>query len=155
MKRPILIAVVTAFAIGAAFVSTSASADANGQSGLAAVRAATAKFHDVSAAIASGRNDLHLCVDQMGQHYADPNTFSDGILDPTNPEAMVYADDGSGHLHLGAVEWVSTTPGEVPGIGPLHLNPALGVYVLHAWIWTPNPDGMFADMNPQVGNCPS
>jgi hypothetical protein len=33
---------------------------------------------------------------------------------------------------------------------PLHLNAALGVYVLHAWIWKHNPGGMFNDWNPKV-----
>ncbi|MDT8305926.1 MAG: hypothetical protein RRC07_08325 [Anaerolineae bacterium] len=35
----------------------------------------------------------------------------------------------------------------------LHLNEALGVYVLHAWIWLGNPAGVFADWNPNV-SCP-
>jgi hypothetical protein len=124
-----------------------------GQSGLAALRAATARYHDLDATLASGRVDLHLCMDHMGEHYADPSTFADGVLDPLNPEAMVYAHDPNGQLRLVAVEWVSTTPGEVMGI-PLHFNSAVGVWVLHAWIWSPNPDGMFQDMNPRIGNCP-
>jgi hypothetical protein len=89
----------------------------------------------------------------MGQHFADPATFFDGILDPVDPEAMVYADDGTGHLRLVAVEWVSDQPGEVMNI-PLHFNPAVQLWVLHAWVWSPNPSGMFADMNPRIGNCP-
>lgn len=124
-----------------------------GQPGLAAVRAATARYHRVDAALASGRVDLHLCIDHMGEHYANPNTFSDGVLDPRNPEAMVYAHDPNGRLRLVAVEWVSTTPGEVMGI-PLHFNADVGLWVLHAWIWSHNPDGMFQDMNPRIANCP-
>jgi hypothetical protein len=31
-----------------------------------------------------------------------------------------------------------------------HLNPALGVYVLHVWIWRNNPAGIFEDWNPQI-----
>jgi hypothetical protein len=130
-----------------------APAGASGQADLAQLRRATAQFHDLDATLASGRVDLHLCVDQMGQHFADPTTFADGVLDPVNPEAMVYADDGTGRLRLVAVEWVSTTPGHVMNI-PLHFNPDVGLWVLHAWVWSPNPDGMFADMNPRTGNCP-
>jgi hypothetical protein len=66
---------------------------------------------------------------------------------------MVYADDGKGHLRLVAVEWISPTPGFV-GDKPLHLNADFGLYILHAWIWSANPDGMFADMNPLIGDCP-
>jgi hypothetical protein len=116
------------------------------------VRRATAPFHDVANAVASGRVDLGLCVDNMGQHYADPATFGDGVLDAEAPEALVYADDGD-RLRLVAVEWVSTTPGEVLGI-PLHLNESLGVWVLHAWVWYQNPAGTLADVNSRVGSCP-
>ena len=120
---------------------------------VAALRQATAQYHRLDCALASGRVDLQLCFDQMGEHYADPATFGDGILDPLAPEALVYAHVGR-QLLLVAVEWVSTTPGVVPGFGPLHLNEALGVWVLHAWIWRNNPDGMFADMNPRIADCP-
>jgi len=64
-------------AIGVGFVPW-ASAGASEQADLAALRQATARFHDVGRALASGRVDLHLCVDMMGQHYANPDTFSDG-----------------------------------------------------------------------------
>ena len=30
------------------------------------------------------------------------------------------------------------------------LNPALGWYILHAWVWKPNPSGMFNNWNPDV-----
>jgi hypothetical protein len=89
----------------------------------------------------------------MGEHYADPATFSDGVVDPLRPEALVYEHVGT-RLRLVAVEWVSTTPATMAGI-PLHLNESLGVYVLHAWIWKHNPDGMLADFNPAVGDCPT
>jgi hypothetical protein len=140
-----------------------ASAEAGGGDALAIARAATAQYHDVSTAEASGFNDLHLCFDQMGEHWVDtdsvdgdqvPDVFQDGVLDPARPEALVYAHHG-GRLRLVAVEWVSMTPGAVPGIGELHLNPTLGVFVLHAWVWMDNPDGMFADKNPRVGDCPA
>jgi len=157
MKRAkIVAAVMMLTAVTGLASATTASASGSDdvrQDEFAALRQATTQYHDVAAAELSQRNDLNLCVDHMGQHYADPATFSDGVLDPLNPEAMVYADDGDGHLRLVAVEWVSTTPGTVMGT-PLHLNPALGVWVLHAWIWTHNPDGILADMNPRIGTCP-
>jgi hypothetical protein len=154
MRRLVFGALATTmFALGG-FALWSAQAGAAGQSDLSSLRQATAKFHDLAATTASDRVDLHLCVDHMGQHFADPSTFSDGVLDPDNPEAMVYADDGNGHLRLVAVEWVSTTEGEVRGM-KLHFNPSVGLWVMHAWIWAPNPDGMFADMNPRIGNCPA
>ena len=153
IRRTIAAALAPAIAgLALATVAMAAPASA-GQSDLAALRRATAQYHSLDAALASGRVDLHLCFDMMGEHYADPATFGDGVLDPLEPEALVYAHVGD-NLKLVAVEWVSTTPGTVPGFGDLHLNPALGVYVMHAWIWVPNPDGMFADMNPRIGDCP-
>jgi hypothetical protein len=137
----------------AASVAVAVPSGASGQSGLAELRDATARFHNLQATAASGRVDLHLCVNQMGQPFANPSTFSDGKLDPLDPEAMVYADDGRGHLRLVAVEWVNDQPGTVMGI-PLHFNPSVNLWVLHAWVWAPNPAGMFADMNPRIGNCP-
>jgi hypothetical protein len=153
MKRVVPAGLVALVLVTVGMVLTGGPSGAAGQSDLSALRAATAKFHDLDATLASGRVDLHLCVDQMGQHYANPSTFSDGILSPTDPEAMVYQQDAQGHLRLVAVEWVSTTPGEVMGM-PLHFNPAVNLWVMHAWVWAPNPAGMFADMNPRIGNCP-
>ena len=152
MRRSASALLAVAIAAGA-WCALSPSVGASGQAGVAGLRRSTARFHSVGAALDSGRVDLHLCVDHMGQHFADPSTFADGVLDPVDPEAMVYADDGKGHLRLVAVEWVSTTPGAVMDI-PLHFNPAVQLWVLHAWVWSPNPDGMFADMNPRIGDCP-
>lgn len=118
-----------------------------------AIRDWAAPFANSDDATAAGRGDLDLCFDHMGDHFADPATFGDGVLDPVQPEALVYADvDGA--QQLVAVEWVSTQPGEVLGI-PLHLNHDLDVWVLHAWIGLDNPSGMLADHNPNVGTCPA
>ena len=62
-----------------------------------------------------------------------------------------------------AVEWVargpnSNPPGvsEPPSVLGMHMHilvPAVGFYIMHAWVWSPNPAGMFADWNPEV-TCP-
>ena len=120
---------------------------------IAAIQATIEPFADPAAAEAAGRVDLDLCFDMMGDHYADPATFGDGVLDAANPEALVYAEvDGA--QQLVAVEWVSTAPGEVLGI-PLHLNHDLDVWVLHAWVGLDNPAGLLADHNPDLGACPT
>ena len=31
---------------------------------------------------------------------------------------------------------------------------SLGLWALHAWIWRPNPNGMFQNYNPSVRMCP-
>lgn len=70
----------------------------------------------------------------------------------------------NGKMHLVAVEWnvskalweaeygvgnVPTVLGREVGV----LNPALNWYILHAWVWQPNPSGMFNNWNPDV-TCP-
>lgn len=136
---------------------------------LAEVRAATAQFRRLEAAQAAGWDlvpGLDHCFDNpgvggMGFHYINP-ALLDTELDPLKPEAMVYPPGRNGKLRLGAVEYIvpadawdgagNTAPPEVLGHS-LHLNEALGVYVLHAWIWMDNPAGAFEDWNPRV-SCP-
>jgi hypothetical protein len=141
---------------------------AAGQSELGQVRAATAQFHRVEAAQAAGWDlvpGLDHCFDNpgvgaMGFHYINVDLL-DLTLDPHQPEAMVYVPGKNGKLHLGAVEYiVPAEPWDEVNDHPpmvlghhLHLNEALGVYVLHAWIWRHNPAGIFEDWNPNV-TCP-
>jgi hypothetical protein len=143
-----------------------------GQEGddLDALRAAVAQYHDLNVATADGYqlvDGLDHCFDNpgvgaMGIHYINVNLL-DTALDPLQPEAMVYQHGPDGELSLGAVEWI--VPAEAwdaenhahfPSVmdHELHLNEALGVYVLHAWIFLDNPAGIFEDWNPEV-NCPS
>ena len=140
---------------------------------LAEVRAATAKYHDVSAAIAHGyqlgyRGVVTGCISSptagaMGYHYFNQGKMDDSSIDELDPEVLVYhtADDGT--LVLGAVEWVvpkaqweaagKTDPPVVFGHTMHVLNPVLNWYIEHAWIWTHNSAGVFADWNPDV-SCP-
>jgi len=148
-------------------------ASPNVASELAAVRRATAKYHDVSAAVAAGyqlgyRGIVTGCVANptagaMGYHYFNWAKMDDPAIVEADPEVLVYhtADDGT--LVLGAVEWVVPKPlweqagnSEPPVVfgQPLHvINPVLNWYLAHAWIWKENPAGMFADWNPDV-SCP-
>lgn len=163
----VLIGVASLFAANAAFAA--------GNSGLAKVKGAVARYHDTDAAVAAQWGlvpGLDSCFELpgtggMGIHYINTNLL-DLNLDPTQPEALVYQQMPDGSLHLGAVEyivpqapWDAAHPGELPVIHgltsedmSLHLNAALGVYVLHAWIFTKNPAGTFADWNPDVSCLP-
>jgi hypothetical protein len=160
-NRPIIILLIVGL------ISTSLIAAA--QNNLAQVRAATVAFHRVEVAEAAGYTlipGLDHCFENpgvggMGIHYINPDLL-DLELDPRQPEAMVYATGPNGQLRLGAVEYiVPAEPWDAAGNdGPpsilgqhLHLNEALGVYVLHAWVWMNNPAGMFEDWNPRV-TCP-
>ncbi len=150
----------TTAAIGALSLTSPAAGAGNDtpRAELAGVRAATAQFQDVDNAIDEGYELLDVCFESasggMGIHYLKG---IDATLDPLAPEALVYEVTAHGPK-LVAVEYIvpvglSASPPEVLG-QQLHENSALGLWVLHAWIWEPNPDGMFADFNPNVAQCP-
>jgi len=155
-------------AIGAAAVgvlSAPAALASNGddESAVAGVRQATAAYHDLDKAVAANYGRLLPCFDSpgvggMGQHYVDTSRL-DATIEANRPEALVYEVDGN-RLQLVAVEyivpwtaWVSTTPPQLYG-RPFFSNTALHLWALHAWIWRPNPTGMFANYNPRVKLCP-
>jgi hypothetical protein len=133
---------------------------------LAEARAATAKYHDVNAALADGFIPTGPCVavpslGAMGIHYANFFRLFDASVNPAEPEFLLYAPDGRGGLRLVALEYfvpayLAEEPpalfgrefeGPMPGHGPgepVH-------YDLHVWAWRHNPAGMFAPFNPKVG----
>jgi hypothetical protein len=142
---------------------------------LAQVRRVTARYHDLDAALdagyelgwvnGSGQRIITGCVSHptagaMGYHYFNAELMADLTTDLLEPEALVYAPGPEGQLRLVAVEWVVRGPNSnPPGVSeppivlgmPLHiLVPAVGFWLMHAWVWQPNPAGMFADFNPEV-----
>jgi hypothetical protein len=151
--------------LAAGLVAAPAVQASNGddEHGLAAVRHATAAFHNLDKAVAAGYGRLLSCFDQpgvggMGQHYVK-GALLDATLVPTQPEALVYEVDGD-RLKLVAVEyivpwsaWVSPTPPRLFG-RQFFRNDSLHLWALHAWIWRHNPAGTFANYNPNVKLCP-
>ena len=167
-----ILAVVALVAL-AAIAGTSIAAA--GQSQLARVREATDRYHDLAVATGAGYGEFYLCTDHvtdgtMGQHYVNLDLVLDtatGVptVDPLAPEALVYEPkrNGGGYRLVG-VEWVvfqdawdaaNDSPPSLFGrtftlidSGNRYGLPPF--YELHAWIWRPNPSGMFSDWNPQV-----
>lgn len=93
-------------------------------------------------------------------HYLNKELVDDPAVDVDKPEVLVYAPGPDG-LNLAAVEWVVpgpiwtdppgvTEPPTVLGMKMHILVPAVGFYIMHAWIWKPNPAGIMADWNPDV-----
>ncbi len=159
------------FAVAAALAATSlgagtALAAPGGQSAFAATRAATAAFHDLATAEAAGYALFPGCFAHseggMGIHYVDFSSVADGTVDPLKPEALVYEPLADGTMKLVAVEWVviadSWTGAQPPAVfgHPLDFVDQpneFGLppfYELHAWLWQPNPLGMFNEWNPKV-----
>ena len=162
-----------AMVVGVVTLANPADANTTNQD-LAQVRRATARYHQVSSAVSDGyqlgyNGMITGCIEHptsgaMGYHYFNAELFEDPAVDPLRPEGLLYAPGPDGQLRLVAVEWV--VPGSVwdatgatvaPSVlgSDLHvLNPVLGWYIHHAWIWQPNPSGVFSDWNPDV-DCPT
>jgi hypothetical protein len=161
MIKSVIRTTVTAVAATAAVAAlTAAPATADGKSSLADVRQATKQFHDLTVLPDAGYEPFLDCFDApaggMGQHFADLNRV-DGAVDALRPEVLVYEPRPDGY-RLVAVEYV--VPGNLPKPDDLFpgseftMEPNLGVWKLHAWIWRGNPLGVFADFNPDVRACP-
>jgi hypothetical protein len=150
------VATLAAGAAVAALVATPATAES--KASLADVRQATDQFHDMSVLPDAGYEPFLNCFDSpsggMGQHFADLSRV-DGELDALRPEVLVYEPRPDGY-RLVAVEYV--VPGDLPRPSlfgqPFTMEPTLGVWKLHAWIWRGNANGVFKDFNPNVRPCP-
>ena len=94
----------------------------------------------------------------MGQHYVNTGLL-DGTVNAAEPEALVYEVDGD-RLQLVAVEYIIPLSAWQSADKPTLFDreftriDSLGLWALHAWIWRPNPDGIFANYNPSVRMCP-
>jgi hypothetical protein len=150
------------------------------------IRNATAKFHDIATAEAAGYvpfqdvNGVSCIADDgdmsgmggmgksmggMGVHYVNPKLIADPAIDPTAPEALVYAPDRDGTLRLAAVEYLvdkaawdakhRSAPALVRG-HKFAVTTAPNRYGLntfysqHVWAWKPNRSGQLAMWNPAV-----
>jgi len=84
-------------------------------------------------------------------------------IDITMPEALVYVHhpNDPNSRKLVAVEYLVpdvlvSSEEDLPDLFPgdhdhwHHVEDA-GVWGLHAWVWYPNPEGVFHDTNPRVG----
>lgn len=141
--------------------------------GLAKLRAATARYHDVDVAKAQGYGLFTdakgiACIANppdgaMGVHYVNGDLL--GTLDALKPQALVYAPAKGGQLRLAAVEYVvfqapwDTAHPDMPPMlfGQMFMLTPAGnryglpaFYSLHVWVWMHNPSGMFAMWNPNV-----
>jgi hypothetical protein len=163
-------------ALAAIALATLAFGSATAKSDFAAVRAATARFHSQSVAGEHGYGafpvgaPLHECISNlngpgaMGFHWLKASLL-DGVLDPTQPEVLVYAPDADGDLQLVALEyvmfqsdWYANHPaGTMPSlfgqdlmVGDATRFQIPPFFALHVWLYRSNPSGLFASFNPNV-----
>jgi hypothetical protein len=135
------------------------------------VHNATARYTDINVAIAEGWVTATPCVSgpdtgAMGVHLVLPARINAGLLNPEEPEALIYEPMANGAMRLVGVEfiiladvWAKNSPsGGVPALDGNLLNyipapnryglPAF--YEIHVWAWEHNPKGSYADWNTHV-----
>src|SRR5262245_22490846 len=108
----------TAAAVAVLLAGSAASASASTGTGIQALRNATDKYHNISVAEQNGYGLLTdlagiACITDdmggmgaMGVHYANGGLVGDGKIQKLKPEAILYAPDKQGTLHLAGVEYV-------------------------------------------------
>jgi hypothetical protein len=135
-------------------------------------RAATAKYSTQAAAIADGYRLIGDDFPGMGEHWIHLGRLFDGVYDAERPEVLTYVKlDGSPRL-LGVAYAVPLLEGEEPPEGPAgraawhahtgsldeetlvphhhhsgHAGDGPRISMVHAWLWLPNPEGLFAADN--------
>ena len=120
-------------------------------------RWATIKYRNLQNAKDDGYADIAVKVENMGHHYMKA-ALKDGKFDPSRPEILVYEKHENGHFQLVAVEYaipIDLTPNKAPEgfYGKADIwdrNAGFGLWLLHAWVWKKNPDGVFNPTNPLV-----
>jgi hypothetical protein len=135
------------------------------------VRDATRQFIDVNNAAGAQYFPFLGCVSgpdhgAMGVHYVNSTLVTDGEIDASRPEALIYEPSG-GRMRLVGVEfivldaagWLAThdnTPPILEGqsfqlVGSPNRYGIDGAFFeLHVWAWRDNPNGAFVDWNNHV-----
>jgi hypothetical protein len=110
-------------------------------------RAATAKYRNIENAIRDGYVDIAVDVEHMGHHFMK-TAIVDSVFDITQPEILVYNKDEKGKPELVAVEYAIpltySRPEGFTGSGDVWKDDSgFPLWLLHAWVWAYNPDGVF------------
>jgi hypothetical protein len=137
----------------------------------AAARMVSARFSDINEAYAEGYINFYKCTEQpgvgtMGQHLVNLDYVGDPAINPLRPEALVYEPTVNGGWRLVAVEYVVIKQDWENAFGTTRIPTVLGqemlfraagnryglpdFYERHAWLFKNNPDGLFADWNPNL-----
>ena len=130
---------------------------------LAALRRATAKFHDFETASHAGWSaPITACMTDpagaggMGFHYGNTKLIN-GSVQVDQPELLLYEPEKNGRLRLVAVEYIIPYTEHSRDAAPPELfgqkfkqNDTFQLWGLHAWVWKDNPSGIFADWNPEI-----
>lgn len=123
---------------------------------LAQVKRATARYRTFENATHDGYVDIGVVLPNMGRHF-----MKQGLVDSTfeveHPELLVYQPTEHGGMELVAVEYAvplsmsANAPEGFRGTADQWSpNQTFGLWLLHAWVWKENPDGVFNPTNSRV-----
>ena len=170
MRRTIAVGIIAVIATSLGLgTMAGANSQSDTRSELARARQATHQYHDSAVAEADGFHATDECVELpdgsggMGFHYVNYARIDRNLV-IEKPEAVLYEPTGNGRK-LVAIEYVvpdrnqnlstdddrpslfgdafdGPMPGHTPGM-PIH-------YDQHVWAWEANPNGTFAQWNPNV-----
>jgi hypothetical protein len=133
------------------------------------VRESTERFRDAAVAQSEGYALQFGCVSgpdvgAMGLHFVKGDLIGDDVLDPTQPEIVIYEPMPDGRLKLIGADFLvlksvwdakHAAPPQIMG-QLMHLFDApnrFGLppfYTLHVWAWKNNPSGTFVNWHPNV-----
>ena len=95
-------------------------------------------------------------MENMGYHYQKVSLV-DSVFDVKHPELLVYNKNLDGTFRLVAVEYAvpldksaNAPTGFIGNKDVWDHNDGFGLWLLHAWVWDFNPDGVFNPTNPRV-----
>jgi hypothetical protein len=120
------------------------------------LRNAITTMQDANAMKQQGWNVVINCREKpgagsQGVHYINFEMVKNGVIDELRPNILMYETQKNGRKRLIGVEWGVPLQGETPpdihGLA-FHKNTRDGLWVLHIWVPSNNPSGMFADWNP-------
>jgi hypothetical protein len=168
MKTRTMIALFILIGVMLSIAGSSVLATGGSSRDLAAIRRATVRYHDLDVALAEGYEILFDCTvnpnnlaEAMGQHYLNAN-LADDVLKLDKPEVLMYAALPDGQMQLVGVEYImfedAWTGEQAPEFlgqtmalkSAVGTHPVPNFYEVHAWVWKHNPNGVFADWNPNV-----
>lgn len=125
---------------------------------IATLQRVTARYHDLNVALNEGFQLLHPCENRpdegpVGAVYVNFARVLDGVVDPETPDALIYEPTKNGRYRLVGVEFAVLDAGQQPPTflgATFQREEEFGVLALHAWVWRHNPEGLFAESNPNV-----
>jgi hypothetical protein len=117
-------------------------------------RAATARYRNIENAIKDGYADIAVDVEEMGHHFMK-TSIVDSVFNIREPEILVYNRDENGKQQLVAVEYavplIYPQPEGFTGTDDVwNGTSGFPLWLLHAWVWAYNPEGVFNWTNPSV-----